>query len=78
MKLHNYGCYSLYDQVDRSRKASTFMHKTIHISFTTAVEDMERNAPTNTPSEALPPHNCKKHPLKITALGMRSCNTVYF
>lgn len=26
---------------------------------TTAVEDIERNAPTNTPSEGLPPHNWK-------------------
>lgn len=28
---------------------------------TTAVEDIDRNAPTNTPSEGLPPHNCKMH-----------------
>lgn len=27
--------------------------------LTTAVEDIERNAPTNTPSEGLPPHNYK-------------------
>lgn len=27
--------------------------------ITTAVDDMERKAPTNTPSEASPPHNCK-------------------
>jgi hypothetical protein len=26
---------------------------------TTAVEDIERKAPTKIPSEALPPHNCK-------------------
>ena len=26
--------------------------------ITTAVDDMERNEPTNTPSEDLPPHNC--------------------
>lgn len=26
---------------------------------TTAVEDIDRNAPTKTPSEALPPHDCK-------------------
>lgn len=28
--------------------------------ITTAVEDIDRSAPTNTPSEGLPPHNCRK------------------
>ena len=28
--------------------------------ITTAVDDIERKAPTNTPSEASPPHNWKK------------------
>ena len=28
--------------------------------ITTAVEDMDRNAPTNIPSDDLPPHNCRQ------------------
>lgn len=31
--------------------------------FTTAVEDIDKKAPTKTPSEALPPHDCKKSQL---------------
>ena len=27
--------------------------------ITTAVEDMDKNAPTNIPSDDLPPHNCR-------------------
>jgi hypothetical protein len=41
--------------------------------FTTAVEDIERNAPTNTPSEDLPPHNCKQHPIRTATSRMNSC-----
>lgn len=28
---------------------------------TTAVEDIDKNKPTKTPSEALAPHNCRRH-----------------
>lgn len=35
-----------------------------HHGLTTAVEDIERSTPTKTPSEDLPPHNCKWYPIK--------------
>lgn len=31
-----------------------------NLKVTTAVEDIDRNAPTNIPSDDLPPHNCRK------------------
>ena len=31
------------------------------LEVTTAVEDIDKNAPTNIPSDDLPPHNCRKN-----------------
>jgi hypothetical protein len=33
---------------------------------TTAVDDIDRNAPTNIPSVSLPPHNCNEETAKST------------
>lgn len=34
------------------------------LEYTTAVDDIERNAPTNIPSVSLPPHNCNEETAK--------------
>lgn len=38
----------------------------VKLEYTTAVDDIERNAPTNIPSVSLPPHNCNEETAKST------------
>ena len=50
------------------------------LEYTTAVDDIERKAPTNIPSVSLPPHNCNEETAKSTECFLfdESCMNFFF
>lgn len=56
------GKYS--NSVEQDQNINWSTHR--KLEYTTAVDDIDRNAPTNIPSVSLPPHNCNEETAKST------------
>lgn len=75
---NNHATQSLAQKTNKFEQACDFAHANvgvgIHVTqgFTTAVEDIERKAPTKIPSEGLPPHNCKQHQIRTAAFRIKT------